>query len=59
MKIESIELIKEVLKALQDKSICNLLTDDKESNKCFYQTEDKNCILSIFCEGMLDEIGNK
>ena len=59
MKIESIEQIKEKLKALQDKSICNLLTDDKDCNKCFCQTEDKNCILSIFCEGMLDEIGNK
>ena len=59
MKIESIEQLKEVLKALQDKSICNLLTDDKDCNKCFCQTEDKNCILSIFCEGMLNEIGNK
>ena len=59
MKIESIEKLKEVLKALQDKSICNLLTDDKQCDKCFCQTEDTNCILSIFCEGMLDEIGNK
>ena len=59
MKIESIEKLKEVLKALQDKSICNLLTDNKDCNKCFCQAEDKNCILSIFCEGMLDEIGNK
>ena len=59
MKIESIEQLKEVLKALQDKLICNLLTDDKQCDKCFCQTEDKNCILSIFCEGMLNEIGNK
>ena len=59
MKIESIEQLKEVLKALQDKSICNLLTDNKQCTKCFCQTEDKNCILSIFSEGMLDEIGNK
>ena len=59
MKIESIEQLKEVLKTLQDKSICNLLTDNKDCNKCFCQTEEKNCILSIFCEGMLDEIGNK
>ena len=59
MKIETDEQLKEVLKALQDKSICNILTDNKQCNKCFCQTEDKNCILSIFCEGMLDEIGNK
>ena len=59
MKIESIEQLKEVLKALQDKSICNLLTDNKQCDKCFCQIEDKNCILSIFCEGMLDELGNK
>ena len=59
MKIESIEQLKGVLKALQDKSICNLLTDNKDCSKCFCQTEDKNCILSIFCEGMLNEIGNK
>ena len=59
MKIESIEQLKGVLKALQDKSICKLLTDNKQCDKCFCQTEDKNCILSIFCEGMLNEIGNK
>ena len=58
MKIESIEQLKEVLKALQDKSICELLSNS-QCNKCFCQTEDKNCILSIFCEGMLNEIGNK
>ena len=59
MKIESIEQLKGVLKALQDKSICNLLTDNKQCDKCFCKKKKKNCILSIFCEGMLNEIGNK
>ena len=57
MKIESIEQLKEVLKALQDKSICNLLTDNKQCNKCcFYYEETGECIKTVFVEGILEEL---
>ena len=57
MKIESIEQIKEVLKALQDKSICNLLTDDKDCNKCFlYYEETEECVKTVFVQGALEEL---
>ena len=57
MKIESIEQLKEVLKALQDKSICELFTDNKQCGKCiFYYEETKECIKTVFVEGTLEEL---
>ena len=54
----TIEELKDILHKLDSQEICELLSNS-QCNKCFCQTEDKNCILSVFCEGMLDEIGNK
>ena len=56
MKIESIEQLKEVLKALQDKSICELLSNS-QCDKCFfYYEETGECVKTVFIEGALGEL---
>nr|DAZ45586.1 MAG TPA: Mannan-binding lectin serine protease 2 vitro evolution, specific inhibitor.28A [Caudoviricetes sp.] len=54
----NIEELKDLLHKLDSKEICELLSNG-DCNKCFCQTEEKNCILSTFSEGMLNEIGSK
>lgn len=56
MKLEE---FKELINKLDNKEICDLFTDNKNCEQCFCQTKDKECIITIFSEGMLDEIGNK
>ena len=57
MKIESIEQLKEVLKALEDKSICELFTDNNQCEKCFfYYEETGECVKTVFVQGALGEL---
>ena len=56
MKIESIEQLKEVLKALQDKSICELLSNSQCEKCCFYYEETGECVKTVFVQGTLEEL---
>ena len=56
MKIESIEQLKEVLKALQDKSICELLSNSQCEKCFFYYEETGECVKTVFVQGTLEEL---
>lgn len=54
----TLEEFKETIKSLDNKDVCKILSDSN-CEQCFCQTKDKECIITIFSEGILDEIGNK
>ena len=53
-----IEELKDILHKLDSKEICELLSN-KQCEKCFCCTKEKECVIKIFSEGMLNEIGSK
>lgn len=54
----TIEELKDILHKLDSKEVCELLSN-KQCEKCFCYTKEKECIIKIFSEGMLNEIGSK
>lgn len=54
----TLEEFKKTIKSLDDEDVCKILSGSN-CEQCFCQTKDKECIITIFSEGILDEIGNK
>lgn len=54
----SIEELKDIFHKLDSNEVCELLSN-KQCEKCFCCTKEKECIIKIFVEGMLNEIGSK
>ena len=50
--------LKDILYKLDSNEVCELLSN-KQCEKCFCYTKGKECVIKIFSEGMLNEIGNK
>lgn len=54
----TLEELKETIKSLESKEVCELLSYNN-CDKCFCKTNGDECIITIFTEGILNEIGNK
>lgn len=54
----TLEEFKEIVKKIDSKEVCDLFTDNKDCEKCFFYYEGLGeCAKEVFVECILDEIG--
>lgn len=54
----TLEEFKDLINKLDSNDVCKVLSNNN-CDKCFCKMEDDECLIAIFTEGILNEIGNK